>query len=90
MNLHPKKQINTQTWIKIAWIGFALTLIPLLVLAFFSHPQIDDYTFGQVTHQIAQSGGSLWEILQQAAKQVGQVYNQKKLILSLPLWKHTW
>lgn len=53
---------------------FVLSLIPLLVMAFYNHPAHDDYYYGIKTHLAAQSG-NLFDVLSAAVDQVKESYS---------------
>lgn len=48
-----------------------IALIPLLVISFYSHPQVDDYYYGIKTYHAVQNGDS---VLKAAAAQVKETY----------------
>ena len=38
---------------------FILSLIPLIIVSFYAHPTVDDYSYGYMTYHALKDGGSL-------------------------------
>jgi hypothetical protein len=60
---------------------FVLSLVPMLILAFYNHPSADDYSFGINTARAWRDTGSLWEVAKAAGQTVGIYYDG---------WQGTW
>ncbi|MBQ8617746.1 MAG: hypothetical protein IJ418_09600 [Clostridia bacterium] len=70
-----KTEIN-KTWVLMifAAVAFAMSLLPILISAFYAHPLYDDYWFSSgVYHQVTR-GGSIIDILRAAADMVKDIY----------------
>lgn len=65
------KQVN-----RILSVIFIISLAPLLILAFFDHPAIDDFVFGAQIHHTIQAGGSIFDTVRVAVEQTAQVYQE--------------
>ena len=48
---------NEKKLLKISWICFALLSVPVIVIAFYSHPSVDDYAYGRDVHLWIQNHG---------------------------------
>ena len=53
---------------------FALSLLPVLIIAFYDHPCSDDYSYGLYAAQTVREGGSLWQVLAAAARETKETY----------------
>ena len=71
--LSNKKSINTVTI--LFFVGLLLSIIPIIVASFYSHPLADDFNFSAKVHQVFVNGGGLFEILFAAFSQVCESYN---------------
>lgn len=59
---------NEKKLLKISWICFALLSVPVIVIAFYSHPSVDDYAYGRDVHLWIQNHGyDIFGILKCAA-----------------------
>lgn len=53
---------------KIIWVYFILLSIPMIVIAFYSHPSVDDYAYGRNVHLwIQENGYNIFGIIKCAA-----------------------
>lgn len=58
---------NEKKIVRSAGICFFLLSIPMIVIAFYSHPSVDDYAYGRVVHQYIQEHGyNLFGIIKSA------------------------
>lgn len=55
---------------------FVASLLPLLAMAFFDHPSIDDFVFGAQTHEAIQEGLPTLDVLKTATHQTAQIYQR--------------
>ncbi|MBO4728837.1 MAG: hypothetical protein J5631_10490, partial [Spirochaetaceae bacterium] len=54
-----------------------LFLLPMLLLSFYNHPSVDDFSYSLTTHEVWQSSHSVFALIAEAAK------------TSIKYW-HTW
>lgn len=54
--------------------GFALSLIPLCVLAFYNYPAADDFYYSIQTYTAFQQSGSVWQVFGAAFRQIAETY----------------
>lgn len=60
--------------VRVLAVLFALSLLPVLVVAFFNHPRADDYTYGAVLRKVMDAGQGLPEALAAMAAYVKSTY----------------
>ncbi len=53
---------------------FALSLLPVLTIAFYDHPCSDDYSYGLYAAQTVREGGSFRQVLAAAARETKETY----------------
>lgn len=59
---------NEKKIVKLIWICFVLLSVPMIVIAFYSHPSVDDYRFGIDVHSwVTNHGYNVFGILKCAA-----------------------
>lgn len=58
----------------LVFLVFVVSLVPLLLVARYTCPCADDYTYGSLTHAAWQSGGGILQVLQAAWQQVLNTY----------------
>ena len=73
--LNTNKHFNS---IKILWqlllVAFIVSLIPIVTVSFYSHPNYDDYNFSANLHQCIKSGGSIFEALDIIFQEIKDCY----------------
>ena len=67
-------QPNTKKMAYLAIIFFILTLIPIIVVFFYSYPRQDDFYYGIKTVHAVRETGSIIETLKAAGAQVAETY----------------
>lgn len=67
-------QPNTKKMAYLAVIFFILTLIPIIVVFFYSYPRQDDFYYGIKTVHAVRETGSVIETLKAAGAQVAETY----------------
>ena len=68
---------NTRALQRIAIILavlFALSLLPVMAVAFYNHPRADDYTYGAVLRKVIDAGQGLPEAVAAIAAYVRSTY----------------
>ena len=68
---YPEKQICL-----IVTCFFIASLIPLIWIAFYNHPCVDDYSYGDSAYAAWRSTGSFWEAVTAAGKRTAQAYRE--------------
>ena len=62
-------------WVAIILaVLFALSLLPVMAVAFYNHPRADDYTYGAVLRKIIDAGQGLPEAVAAIAAYVRSTY----------------
>ena len=73
--------INSKKLSTILIIMFVLSLIPILIMSFYSVPQQDDYYYGIKTYHAFNESSSFLSVIKAAGDQVVKSYND---------WQGTW
>lgn len=55
-------------------IGLLLSLIPIIISSFYSHPLADDFGFSEKVNHVVKNGGGLFDILSASFQQVKDTY----------------
>ena len=66
-------KISDKTIAIVMALGLFISLIPIVVLAFYNYPCADDFSASDTAHWAWQETGSLWEVIKAAWENV--VYN---------------
>ncbi|WP_040196037.1 DUF6056 family protein [Candidatus Soleaferrea massiliensis] len=66
--------IHDKTICMLTCILLLLILIPMLYIAVYNVPCVDDYNYGNLTHRAWEQSGSLLEVIKTAGEQVGITY----------------
>lgn len=54
--------------------GLLLSLIPIIISSFYSHPLADDFGFSEKVNHVVKNGGGLFDILSASFQQVKDTY----------------
>lgn len=57
-------------------LGLLVSLIPIIVASFYSHPARDDYWFPYLVHEALENGGSFFDVISAAGQTVADIYNR--------------
>lgn len=72
------KSVSNQNLLKIFTIGvtviFFISLVPIIIASFYSHPTYDDFGFSAEVYHTIQNGGNIFNIIASACKQVNSSY----------------
>lgn len=72
------KSVSSQNLLKIFIIGvtviFFISLVPIIIASFYSHPTYDDFGFSAEVYHTIQNGGNIFDIIASACKQVNSFY----------------
>lgn len=74
---HQLEGQKTKLLIVIAAIliaGFLISLIPIIIAAFYSHPTVDDFGYSAGVHQAVKNGGGFFDVLKASFQKVYDTY----------------
>lgn len=67
-------------------IGLTISVIPILLLAFYNYPWADDFSAGDTAHWAWINTGSLWEVIKAAYENVVYNYQQWSGVYASVFW----
>lgn len=73
MNIFAGRKLKIFSYIVLA--AFIISLIPLVVIAFFNHPSADDFSFSQLPAHTWEQTHSISQTLQASIDKIEQMYN---------------